>query len=110
MALLQDILEQSQAQDQGTGVSNFMFQQTQQDQGEARADCLNVGPGSSSSVTEFDTEVFIDLVRGEPCLWNTSLRSYKEQNKRRNAWNKISEIFAKDGECIPVYKGLISKK
>ena len=98
MALLQDILQQSQ--DQGTVVSNFMFHQTQQDQGEARADSLNVGPGSSSSVIEFYTEVFIDLVRDEPCLWNTSLRSYKEQNKRRNAWNKISEIFAKDGECI----------
>ena len=47
----------------------------------------------NSRTTEFDTEIFIDLVREEPCLWNTSIRSYKEQGKRRNAWSKISKVF-----------------
>jgi hypothetical protein len=45
------------------------------------------------SVLEYDAEIFIDLVKGEPALWNTTSRSYKEQNKRKNAWNKISKAF-----------------
>ena len=42
---------------------------------------------------EFDVEIFIDLMKEEPCLWNTSCRAYKENTKRRNAWAKITEVF-----------------
>ena len=51
---------------------------------------LNIG-------LECDMELFIDLVRNAPCIWNTSCCSYKEQGKRTNAWNNIASWFDKDG-------------
>lgn len=46
----------------------------------------------------YDPEVLIDLIKGEPCIWDTACRAYKEQNKKKNAWDKISKIFDKDGK------------
>lgn len=45
---------------------------------------------------QYDVEILIDFVKEEPCLWNTTSRAYKEQNKKRNAWSKIGVIFGKD--------------
>ena len=39
-----------------------------------------------NSPMQYDVEIFINLIKEEPCLWNTSSRGYKEQNKKRNAW------------------------
>ena len=37
----------------------------------------------------FDQEVFIEAVRVYPCLWNTSVASYKDQTKKKRAWQQI---------------------
>ena len=29
---------------------------------------------------QYDVEIFINFIKEEPCLWNTSSRAYKEQN------------------------------
>ena len=52
----------------------------------------------TSSPREFDTEVFIESVREFPCLWNTSLVSYRERNIKANAWKQLSSLFNRDGE------------
>jgi hypothetical protein len=33
---------------------------------------------------EYNVEIFIDLVKEEPCLWNTAFRSYKDQTKKKS--------------------------
>ena len=52
---------------------------------------------TSESCSEFETELFIEQVRAFPCLWNTSLSSYKDKTAKTNAWEGISKIFKKDG-------------
>jgi len=48
---------------------------------------------------EYDPEVMIELIRKEPCLWNTQCRSYKEAGKKKNAWSIIADMFIdKDGK------------
>ena len=37
----------------------------------------------------FDHENFIEEVKKYPCLWNTKLGSYKEQPKKKLAWQNI---------------------
>ena len=49
-------------------------------------------------IMEYNVEIFIALVQGEPCLWNTSFRAYKEQTKKKNAWHNIAAKFGKDGK------------
>ena len=50
--------------------------------------------------SEFDTEMFIQEIRQLPCIWNTSISSYKDRNVKANAWNTLKTIFNKDGECL----------
>ena len=47
---------------------------------------------------EYTVEIFIDLVKEEPCLWNTAFRSYKDQTKKRNAWANIASKLGKDSK------------
>ena len=47
--------------------------------------------GSRTMPIEFNTEIFIDLVQNESCLWNTSIRSYnmyKEQGREKTHGTK----------------------
>ena len=39
---------------------------------------------------ELGTELFIDLVRQFPVIWNTRLNGFKDYNKKKVAWNNIS--------------------
>jgi hypothetical protein len=43
-------------------------------------------------------EQLIEAVRGFPCLWQVSNKSYKDQRARENAWEKVAEEtgFTKD--------------
>ena len=56
--------------------------------------------GRAPTVIEFDTESFIENVRELPCLWNTSLASYKDRNNKLNAWKQLSSLFNRDSEYI----------
>ena len=49
-------------------------------------------------VNVFDPEIFIEELRQLPCLWNTSLSSYKDRNVKTNAWKKLEALFNKDSE------------
>ena len=48
---------------------------------------------NNSNQTTFDSEMFIDLVKSYPCLWNVTLNVHKDINKRKTAWNQITEVF-----------------
>ena len=41
---------------------------------------------------ELDTELFIDLVRQFPVIWNTRLNGFKYYNKKKVAWIAWSNI------------------
>ena len=41
---------------------------------------------------QYDVAIFIDLIKEEPCLWNTSSRAYKEQNKKRKCMVKMAHL------------------
>ena len=45
---------------------------------------------NKSSEDELDIELFIDLVRQFPVIWNTRLNGFKDYNKKKVAWNNIS--------------------
>lgn len=55
-------------------------------------------PEPSSDQQSFDLELFIEGFKAFPCLWNTSLVSYKDKNCKMNAWEKLSQMFEKDGK------------
>ena len=38
-----------------------------------------------------DNEMLIEVVRSFPCLWNMSLREYKDGRIKENAWCKVAE-------------------
>ena len=38
-----------------------------------------------------DNEVLIEAVRSFPCIWNMSLREYKDNRVKENAWSKVSQ-------------------
>ena len=61
---------------------------------------LDVEPQENvqENVIEHNAEIFIDLVKEEPCLWNTAFRSYKDQTKKKNAWTNISSKMGKDSK------------
>lgn len=37
----------------------------------------------------FDNDMFIDLVKKCPCIWNTALAEYHDKIKKRNAWEEV---------------------
>ena len=57
-----------------------------------------------------DTEMLIETVRSFPCLWNMSLREYKDNRVKENAWKKISEKLATSvDDCKRRWKNLRDK-
>ena len=48
----------------------------------------------------FETEIFIEGFKAFPCLWNTSIASYKDRNCKINAWEKLSQMFDKNGKYL----------
>ena len=66
--------------------------------GEEAVDVDNDGePGEEAFLEEYTAEGLIEEVRSRPCLWNTSLRVYKEANRKKIAWEQIAQKFSKDG-------------
>jgi len=51
----------------------------------------------------FDHEEFINRLKELPCLWNTSISSYKDRLVKLNAWRKLVKLFDRDGECIDTF-------
>ena len=39
---------------------------------------------------ELDIELFVDLVRQFPVIWNTRLNGFKDCNNKKVTWNNIS--------------------
>ena len=39
---------------------------------------------------ELDIELFVDLVRQFPVIWNTRLNGFKDYNSKKVTWNNIS--------------------
>ena len=48
---------------------------------------------NKSSEDKLDIELFIDLVRHFPVIWNTGLHGFKDYNKKKVAWNKIRSLL-----------------
>ena len=53
--------------------------------------------GEEAFLEEYTAEVLIEEVRSRFCLWNTSLRVYKEANRKKIVWEQIAQKFGKDG-------------
>ena len=49
----------------------------------------DVASTKETETYEFNHEIFIEEVKKYPCLWNTRLNSYKEQPKKKLAWQNI---------------------
>ena len=45
---------------------------------------------TTTSDSNLDVEIFIDIVRSFPCLWNIKLSAHKDLMKRKNGWEQIS--------------------
>ncbi|CAB3999969.1 Hypothetical predicted protein [Paramuricea clavata] len=70
--------------------------------GEEAVDVDNDGePGEETYLDEYTAEGLIEEVRrSRPCLWNTSLRVYKEANRKKIAWEQIAQKFSKDAQAL----------
>ena len=55
------------------------------------------------NTNEIDQEMFTDLVKNYPCLWNTRLSSNKDYEKRKNAWVLVSESLHDGGAYSGIY-------
>ena len=64
--------------------SLLMLQQAQNNSISARQ------TNNKSSEDELDIELFIDLLRQFPVIWNTRLNGFKDYNKKKVACNNIS--------------------
>ena len=42
---------------------------------------------------ELDIELFVDLVRRFPVIWNTRLNGFKDYNNKKVTWNNISTFL-----------------
>ena len=38
-------------------------------------------------------ELFIELVRQYPCIWNVRLNVYRDQSKKKGAWDEIKNVL-----------------
>ena len=47
-----------------------------------------------------DKEQLINYIQSYPALWDTSLRSYKDLNKKDAAWKQISKNVKLSSKCI----------
>ena len=46
---------------------------------------------------KWSVEIFINDMRSYACLWDTSTRSYHDQNMRKTSWEELSSKFGKPG-------------
>ena len=60
---------------------------------------------------EEDTqEVFIEVIRSFPCLWNMAPKEYKDVRLKENAWKAVSQKSGIDiDECKKRWKSLRDK-
>jgi len=48
-------------------------------------------------------ERLVDMMESYPCLWNTSSRSYKDINKKDEAWKELQRRLGVPGNIITKY-------
>ena len=48
---------------------------------------------NKSPEDELDIELFVDLVRQFPVIWNTRLHGFKNHNNKKVTWNNISTFL-----------------
>lgn len=54
-------------------------------------------PSMDAIVTmPYDVEIFNEL-RDFPCIWDTSCRSYRDQEMKKVAWEDLRKTFNKNG-------------
>ena len=51
--------------------------------------------GEEAFLEKYTAEGLIEEVRDRPCSWNTSLRAYKEANRKKIAWEQIAQNLTK---------------
>ena len=61
---------------------------------------------SEAEEEQFDPERFIEEVRKLQSLWNIFLSSYKDHTVKENAWDKLANIFRKDGKYFKKFFGM----
>ena len=64
--------------------------------GKKAIDVDDDGEPGEAFLEEYTAERLIEEVISRPCLWNTSLRVYKEANRKKIAWEQIAHKFSKD--------------
>ena len=50
-------------------------------------------PDDQTTPSSFSPEIFIELVRQYPCIWNVKLNVYKDNTKKKIAWAQIKDIL-----------------
>ena len=66
---------------------------------------------NKSPEDELDIELFVDLVRQFPVIWNTRLNGFKDYNKKKVTWNNISTslltINMQVGLCFSIVEAML---
>ena len=66
---------------------------------------------NKSPEDELDIELFVDLVRQFPVIWNTGLNGFKDYNNKKFAWNNISTslltIYMQVGLCFSIVEAML---
>lgn len=47
-----------------------------------------------------DIDIFIDMVMGHDCLWNTGSREYRKAPLKLRIWKQIGEMMGKSGKQL----------
>ena len=61
----------------------------QQNVGNSSINCNDSEVASHPASGEFNPEIFIELVRSYPCIWNTKLNVYRDHLKMKTSWGII---------------------
>ena len=66
----------------------------QQNVGNSSINCNDDSEVASHPVSgEFNPEIFIELVRSYPCIWNAKLNVYRDTGKKKTAWGFINDAL-----------------
>ena len=54
---------------------------------------------TSEAESSLDLELFIELIRQFPVIWNPKLNCFKDHAKKKNAWNQINTALGGSFSC-----------
>jgi len=58
---------------------------------------MNETSNNNSNEKGSDDDIFIDLVKSHPCLYDKTNKYYHDKNVRANAWKTISDVLDSSG-------------